>query len=73
LVILVFGLPVLVVLFAVLMGGAAVADLFQDPVGAKALRWIAVASLMLLLVDAIFLVGLLGFDAIRRREDSEQE
>lgn len=60
---LVFGLPVLTVAFAVLMAGVLLAEGLADPVAARALRWGAIAVLMILTVDGALLIGVLGFQA----------
>ena len=68
---LVFALPVLVVAYGVLMGGAVLAQATLDEGGALALRWTAAAALMLLIVDLVLLVGALGWNAVARRDDSD--
>ncbi len=62
--ILVFGLPVLVVLFAVSVGGHALATEVSDSAGARGLWWVAIGVLVLLLSDLILLVGVLGIRAL---------
>lgn len=62
--ILVFALPLLVVAFAVVLGGAALAQATLDLAGAQVLRWIAMSVLMLAVLDLILLVGVLGFNAL---------
>ncbi|MBC7854525.1 MAG: hypothetical protein IAF94_13915 [Pirellulaceae bacterium] len=64
LVVLVLALPVLVVAFAVVMGGWGLAQGMEDPGGAAALRWIAMACLMLLIIDVLLLMMALGLNAI---------
>jgi hypothetical protein len=64
LVVLVFALPVLVLAFGVLMGGAMLAQAAQDEGGAIALRWTAAAALMLLIANLVLLVGALGWNAV---------
>ena len=74
LVILVAALPVLVVAFAVLMGGEALARATADAVSARALFWVAMSVMMLLVADVLLLVGALGLNAAAQREppqDSE--
>jgi len=71
LVVLVFALPVLVVAFGVLMGGAMLAQATLDEGGALALRWTAAAALMLLIVDLVLLIGALGWNAVSGREGAE--
>jgi hypothetical protein len=62
--VLVLALPVLVVAFAVVMGGWGLALGMGDLAGATALRWIAVACLMLLVMDGLLLLMALGLNAI---------
>ena len=64
LVVLVLALPVLIVAFAVVMGGWGLAQGMGDPGGATALRWIAIACLMLLVIDGLLLMMALGLNAI---------
>ena len=66
---LVFALPLLVVAFAVVLGGAALAQATLDLVGAQVLRWIAMSVLMLAVVDLILLVGVLGIHALADPKD----
>jgi hypothetical protein len=68
--ILVFLLPVFVVAFGVLMGGAMLAGATRDAPAATALRWVAMAVLMLGVIDTILLVGALGLKAL---EDSDRQ
>jgi hypothetical protein len=72
LLLLVGGLPVLVVAFAVLMAGEALARATQDAAGARVLLWIAMGVLMLLATDVLLLVGALGINALARREPPEE-
>ena len=67
LVVLVLGLPVLIVAFAVVMGGWGLAQGLGDPNGAAALRWIAMACLMLLVADGLLLLTALGLNALDDR------
>jgi len=62
--VLVFGLPVLVVAFAILMGEAALIESLGDAPAATVLRWIAAAAVMLLAADALLLVGVLGLESL---------
>jgi hypothetical protein len=54
---------VLLVAFAVLMGGYALAAAAGDTLGAVALWWIAMGCLMLIVTDALLLVMALGIAA----------
>lgn len=62
--ILVFALPVLVVAFGVLTGGAVLAQAVEDAPAANVLRWIAISILMLTVADVVLLVGVLGIKAL---------
>ncbi len=73
LLILVFTQFVLLVAFAVLVGGYALATATSDATGAAVLWWIAMACLMLIATDVLLLVGVLGIAALvsgERRSDS---
>jgi hypothetical protein len=63
-----FSLPVLVVTFAVLMGGVALAWLIGDLPAARLIGAFAAAVVMATVVDIILLVGLLAFAALRQDE-----
>jgi hypothetical protein len=69
---LVFALPLLVVGFAVVMGGYALAHATDDSAGAAVLWWVAMGCLMLICIDLVLLVGALGANAMGppdRRQD----
>jgi hypothetical protein len=73
---LVFSMPVLVVAFGVVLGGSALAGGLGDVAGSRGLFWIAMAALLLLVIDAVLLLCLLGIRALEReksREDDEQQ
>ena len=72
LLILVFGQFVLLVAFAVLVGGYALANATSDATGAAVLWWIAMACLMLIVVDVLLLVGVLGISALVRVDQRDQ-
>lgn len=59
--------PILLVAFAVLMGGSALAD----AVAGRVLFWIAIAALLLLVIDLILLVLALALRAADPRADDE--
>jgi hypothetical protein len=69
--VLVLALPVLVVTFSVVAGASMLAAGLGDAPGAAALRWVAIAALIVLVVDALLLVAALGIRAVH--EDEEQE
>ena len=64
LVVLVFALPILCVTFAVVLGAGALAQGMGDAVGGRVLFWVAMGALMLLVIDALLLLGVLGIKAI---------
>jgi hypothetical protein len=72
---LVFALPLLVVSFAVVMGGYALAHATGDNAAAGVLWWVAMGCLILVCIDLILLVGILGAKALappdRRQDRSE--
>ena len=70
---LVFSLPILVVAFGVLMGASALAEALHDAVGSRVLRWVAMTCLMLLVSDALLLVGILGLNSLGDDDDSPPE
>ena len=67
--ILVFALPLLVVAFGVVLGGAALAQATLDTAGGQVLRWIAMGLLMLAVLDLVLLVGVLGINALADPRD----
>ena len=64
LLILVFAQFVLLVALAVSVGGYALAAATSDPTGATVLWWITIGCLMLIVTDALLLVGVLGISAL---------
>ena len=65
-------MPVLVVTFAVLAGASFLTAGLGDATGARGLRWVAVGTLLLLVIDAILLLAALGIRAVES-EDEETE
>ena len=63
---LVIALPSLVLAFAVFMGGYAVSATAGDKNGGTVFWWLAAACLVLLVMDAIALLVVLGFDYVAR-------
>ena len=57
-------MPLLVFVFAVLMGAAALTQAMQDEVGARVLRWIAAGVLVLAVTDMLLLLCILGLRAL---------
>jgi hypothetical protein len=68
--VLVYALPILVVAYGVLMGGATLAGAVQDAAAAVALKWIAAGCLLILVMDLVLLVGALGVNALARQDRS---
>lgn len=62
--VLVVGLPILVVAFAVLMAGSLLAEALADPPAVRILRGVAIGDLLLLVIDGSLVLGALGFRAI---------
>jgi hypothetical protein len=62
--VLVFALPVLVVAFAVILGAAQLAAAMEDAAGGRALLWVAIGALILLVIDVLLLVGVLGLKSL---------
>jgi hypothetical protein len=68
---LVVGLPLVVVIYAVVMGGAALLDTLGDGGGSLALRWVGFGLASLFAAGAIILLLLLGWERISRDQDRE--
>jgi ABC-type uncharacterized transport system YnjBCD permease subunit len=66
--VLLLPVPVLLVAFAVLMGGSALAD----SLASRVLFWIAVAALLLFVINLILLVLALALRATDPHADDEQ-
>jgi ABC-type uncharacterized transport system YnjBCD permease subunit len=66
--VLLLPVPVLLVAFAVLMGGSALAD----SLASRVLLWIAVAALLLFVINLILLVLALALRATDPHADDEQ-
>jgi len=66
LLILVFTQFVLLVALAVILGGYALATTTQNSIGATVLWWCAMGDLMLIITDALLLVGVLGVATLVR-------
>ncbi len=69
---LVFALPLCVVGFAVLMGGASLMRAMNDSQGALVLAWIASAFLLAGVADGLLLVIVLGLRALDEKDDSNR-
>ena len=72
LLILVIAQFVLLVAFAVLVGGYALAAATSDTVGAIVLWWTAMGCFMLIVADVLLLVGVLGVSALVNSESRDR-
>jgi len=72
LLVLVPGLAVLIVSFAVLMAFQTLFSALGDPLVARILGGIALACLVILVVDVLLLVAVLGVLAVRDADDNRQ-
>ena len=61
-----YGLVLLTVAFAVVMGGAALAGATGDAMLSAVLRWVGVGLLVLLVIDAVLLLAVLGVNELGR-------
>jgi len=73
LMVLVYAMPVLIIAFAVVMGGQSLAAAVEDTTGALVLRWIGAVCMMLLAVDVTLLMGVLGLEALNNSQDRSDE
>ena len=71
LVTLVFALPILVVTFGVVLGASALAGGLGDAAGSRGLFWVAMAALVLLVVNTLLMLIVLGLRALDERHDNE--
>lgn len=65
---LVIGLPLLVVIYAIVMGGAALLDTLGDANGALGLRWAGTVLAMLFVAGSVVLLLILGWKQITSNE-----
>lgn len=72
LLVLVFTQFILLVALAVVVGGYALATAVGDTVGSTVLWWIAMACLMLVVMDVLLLAGTLGVASLVRVEPDRQ-
>jgi hypothetical protein len=70
LIVLLFAFLFLVVAFGVLMGGAVLAGAMDDPTGARVLMWIANSCLILIVIDAVLLVGALAIHVLLHDQEN---
>lgn len=64
-----FALPLLAITFGVLLGAAELIAALGDTNGAYAVRCLAIADLLILVIDAICLLTVLGLAAVAERSD----
>ncbi len=64
-----FALPLLAISFGVLLGAAELMGALGDANGAYAVRCVAIADLLLLVIDAICLLTMLGLSALADQSD----
>jgi len=69
---LVLGLPVAIVAFAVIMGGFALAHATGDVLGANIMWYIAMGCIAIGLLDALLLLCFLGLEILLRNDDDEE-
>ena len=72
LLVLVFSLPILVVAFGVILGASSLAQALGDSAGGRALFWVAMGALILLVIDALLLVGALGLRTLAADELNDE-
>ena len=68
---LVFALPILSVTFGVLIGASALSQALGDAAGSRGLFWVSMAAVILLVIDALLLVGALGIRAMEERDHED--
>jgi hypothetical protein len=66
--ILVLAMPILVVAFAVVMGGSSLIQATGDALAARVMRWVAAAVLVLAVTDLLLLVTVLGLKALEEAD-----
>ena len=65
---LVFALPILAISFGAFLGAAELMGALGDASGARAMRWVAILAVLLLLIDALCLLIALGMAALTDRD-----
>ena len=71
---LVFALPILAIGFGVVLGASLLTSALGDATGSYGLFWFAMAALILLIIDSLFLLITLGIRALDERlEQDERE
>jgi hypothetical protein len=69
---LVFALPILALTFGVVLGASSLTKGLGDTAGSYGLLWCAVATLILLVIDALALLIILGLRALDQSRDDEE-
>jgi hypothetical protein len=69
---LVFALPILTLTFGVVMGASSLSGGLGDAAGARGLFWVAIAALVLLVIDSVALLVVLGLRALNERRDDHR-
>jgi hypothetical protein len=68
---LVFSLPILAIAFGVVLGASLLTRALGDSAGSYGLFWIAMAALILLVIDGLLLLVVLGLRALDEHRDDE--
>jgi len=68
---LVFALPILAIAFGAFLGTAELMRALGDAGGARAMAWVALLDLVLLMVDGLCLLTVLGLAALAEDESRE--
>ena len=71
--ILVFAFPILIVAFAVVMGGFMLFEATGDAVAGSVFRWLGMAILGLAGIDAVLLLGVLGIQALQTNSPDAED
>lgn len=68
---LVFALPILAISFGAFLGTAELMGALGDASGSRAMRWVAIFAVLLLLIDALCLLTVLGLAALAGRGEHD--
>jgi hypothetical protein len=68
---LVFALPILAISFGAFLGTAELMAALGDAYGARAMRYVAIFAVLLLLIDALCLLVVLGLKALADRGERD--
>jgi hypothetical protein len=69
---LVFALPILAISFGAFLAAAELMGALGDASGARAMRWVAIVAVLLLLIDAVCLLTALGLAALADRSEHDE-